>query len=139
MRATKAVILLLLFCAQMLVFTLERGYCSGRMVKIELNGKHRVCTCDHEVVAPLSDGPAIDRTPCCFSETLHKQFNELTVSSEVEVIAVFHSPTSHPLVFAHAEWGSDVGFEAKPNPPPAKRKSKPFIRFGNFKVDSTVA
>lgn len=139
MRALKAVFLLLVFCAQMGMFTMERAYCSGKLVKIELNGKPRICHCDHEEVHAESDEAGVTRIPCCTSETIEKQFKNLVDSDELIVAPLL------PLRIAHHNLAEVILYSQRDIrlitavPPPPKRKVKPFILFGNFKSESCGA
>jgi hypothetical protein len=138
MKVFKSIFLLLVFSAQMLVFTMERAYCSGNMVEIELNGKPRICACGHAYVSSVSKVVSLKATPCCSSETIEKSSDTIS-SSDVSLVSI--SLPENRTSYKYAEvtpFRAENGIVTFSNPPPVKRKSKACILFQNFKSAVTV-
>lgn len=132
MQRIKAIFFLILFGLQMMVFTVEKAFCSDKLVNIEFNGEQKVCACGHDVVIQYETG-SIAQKPCCSSDTVEKS-SDILSSSELPLVDLDFA--QEEISFNYTELESFIGPEyivTFSNPPPVKRKSKAFILFQNFK------
>lgn len=132
MQRIQAIFFLILFGLQMMVFTVEKAFCSDKLVNIEFNGEQKVCTCGHDVFIQY-EVSSIAQMPCCSSDTVEKSSDILSNSELPKVNPEF---SQKEIRFNYTEFESFIGAEyivTFSNPPPVKRKSKVFILFQNFK------
>jgi len=133
MRIIKAIFLLVLFCLQMTVFTVERAFCSDNLVGIEINGEQKVCVCGHDLVIQY-DSSSIAQKPCCSSETIEKSSD--TISSSDSSIASC-SLSENRASYKYAEvtpFRAKNGVVTFSNPPPSNENRKRLSFFKILKV-----